>query len=169
MIRVALCVFLAAAALSGCKTAYVWTSGVPSDRRTISVPVFRNESEVTELGSVVTRQVLREFQREGSFRVSSPADAAVEVQGIIRSAVSRYDGGGRHIGNRTFNSRLTLTAEVSVVDRVSGRVLVDNRTYTAEADFLATQDLMTGRRDASGRLAEDLARQIVDDVLAYHW
>ena len=112
------------------------------------MPVFRNESEVTELGSVVTRQVLREFQREGSFRVSSPADAAVEVQGIIRSAVSRYDGGGRHIGNRTFNSRLTLTAE---------------------ADFLATQDLMTGRRDASGRLAEDLARQIVDDVLAYHW
>jgi hypothetical protein len=28
---------------------------------------------------------------------------------------------------------------------------------------------MTSRRDASGRLAEELARQIVDDVLDMKW
>ena len=30
-------------------------------------------------------------------------------------------------------------------------------------------DIVTTRRDAAGRLAEDLARQIVDDVVGYKW
>ena len=49
----------------GCGTSYSWRPAVPEDMRTVSVPSFRNESDVQELGAVVTRQVLREFQREG--------------------------------------------------------------------------------------------------------
>jgi hypothetical protein len=169
MIRFTLGVLLAAAVFSGCKTSYVWTGTVPADRRTVSVPVFRNESDVTELGSVVSRQILREFQREGTFRLSTPDAAAVEVQGIIRQAESRYEGGARQIGNRFNNSRFKMVALVSVVDRVNGKVLIDNRPYTAETVFASSQDLMTGRLNASGRLAEELARQVVDDVLAYPW
>ena len=45
---------------AGCR-AYVWTSSVPEDLRKVAVPTFRNESDVTELGNVVARQVLREF------------------------------------------------------------------------------------------------------------
>lgn len=160
---------LAALALSGCKTAYTWTSPVPDGKRTVCVPTFRNESDITELGPVVARQVLREFQREGTFRLATPESAAVEVQGVIRSAATSYDGGARNIGNRLNDYRFSLQAEVSVIDRIDGKVVVENRIYKAERVFAATQDLMTGRRDASGRLAEELARQIVDDVLAHQW
>ena len=63
-----------------------------------------------------------------------------------------------------------MVAEVSVVDRVNGRVLVDNKKYEASTAFMSGQDEnQTSQRDASGRLAEDLARQIVDDVLAVQW
>lgn len=169
MTRRTVCLLLLAAVLSGCRTSYVWTSAVPAEKRTVSVPVFRNESAETELGSVVSRQILREFQREGTFRLSTPAAAAVEVQGVIRRAESAYEGGARRIGNRFNNYRFRLVADVSVIDRVGGKVLIDNRPYTAETVFASSQDLMTGRRNASGRLAEELARQVVDDVLAYPW
>ena len=39
----------------------------------------------------------------------------------------------------------------------------------AETTFFSDTDIVTARRDASGRLAEDLARQIVDDVAGYKW
>ena len=57
---------LAAFALAGCAS-YRWTSSVPADMRTVSVPTFRNESDLVEFGAVTTRQVLREFQRKGTY------------------------------------------------------------------------------------------------------
>ena len=51
--------------------------------RTVSVPTFRNETDVLELGAVATRQTLREFQREGTFRIASQDDAALEVQAVL--------------------------------------------------------------------------------------
>ena len=77
-----------AAVLAGCQTSYAWRSSVPEDMRSVAVPVFRNASDVTGLGSVVTRQVLREFQREGTFRIASSDDCAVEVVGELKKASS---------------------------------------------------------------------------------
>ena len=44
----------ALALVAGC-TAYTWTSPIPAEMRTVAVPTFRNESNVTEMGNVVTR------------------------------------------------------------------------------------------------------------------
>ena len=85
----AVSVLLSCAVLSGCKTGYQWTSKVPEDLRTISVPTFRNESGVTELGAVATRQLLREFQREGTFKIRHVGDAAVEVRRHNEAALRR--------------------------------------------------------------------------------
>ena len=87
-------------ALCGCGTDYCWRSSVPETVRTVAVPTFRNESNVMELGAVATRQVLREFQREGTFKIRATGDAALEVQGVVRSAhagISAYD---RRAGSR---------------------------------------------------------------------
>ena len=53
--------------------------------------------------------------------------------------------------------------------KLNGKVLVNDRRYTASTTFLVNDDTVTGERDASGRLAEDLARQIVDDALSLKW
>ena len=153
-----------ALALTGCAS-YSWRSAVPEELRAVAVPVFRNASEVTGLGSVVTRQVLRELQREGTFRVTSLDDCTIEVQGEILTASAPTVAYERRTGARLREHRLTARAKVSFVDRKAGRILVDAREYTAETTFLINDDLLTGERDASGRLAEDLARQIVDDLL----
>ena len=147
----------------GCSS-YSWRPSVPETYRTVSVPTFRNESDVTELGSAMTTQVLREFQREGTFKICREGDAALEVQGIVKQAGSASGGYDRRAGLRLASYDFSASVQVSVIDKRNGKVLVDNRTYKATATFTAGQDLATAQRDASGRLAEDLARQVVDDV-----
>ncbi len=159
---------MAVLVLSGCAS-YRWTSAVPENRRTVAVPTFRNESNVTELGSIATRQILREFQREGTFRLARVGDAALEIQGTILSAKADIEAYDRRTGARGREYEMTAQAVVSFVDKLDGRVLVDNRRYFARTTFLVNDDIATGQRDASGRLADDLARQIVDDVLDYKW
>ena len=169
MKKIAAAAVLCALALSGCRTSYSWRSGVPADMRTVAAPTFRNESDITELGSLASQQVLREFQREGTFRIARPDDAAIEIQGVVKNADLSLGGGNRKTGMRLADYRLSVMAEVSVVDRRNGRVLIDNRAYGAEAVFASQMDLSTSMRNAGGRLAEDLARQIVDDVLSVQW
>ncbi len=155
----------AAAVCCGCAN-YSWKPAVPQDMRTVSVPTFRNESGVTGLGSAITTQTLREFQREGTYAIRPVGESAIEVQGIVRESDSRSVAYARKTGERNREHRLHATAIVSFIDKKSGRVLVDNRKYTATASFLAGDDILTGERDAAGRLAEDFARQIVDDALS---
>lgn len=159
---------LLAVLLVGCQS-YSWRPTVPEEMRSVSVPVFRNGTRITELGAKVTTQVLREFQREGTFRLATPEDCAIEIQGELQDDSRQIIGIERVTGTRSNEFRLTVTALVSFIDKRSGKVVVSERRYGAETTFLVNDDLLTGERDASGRLAEDLARQIVDDALMIKW
>lgn len=156
-------------ALGGCAADYRWRSSVPEGARTVAVPTFRNESDVNEIGAVASRQLLREFQREGTFKVRASGKAAIEIQGVVKSVSPGLVAYNRRLGGRVGAYDLSASVEVSVIDRRSRRVLVDSRSYVAKATFTAGQDSTTAIRDASGRLMDDLARQVVDDVLNLKW
>ena len=158
-----------ALAFVGCATDYSWWPSVPEEVRTVSVPTFRNESNVSEFGAVATRQLLREFQREGTFKVRTAGEAAIEVQGTIKSVTPMQAAYNRRVGGRVVAYDLSAAAVISVVDKRIRKVLVDNRKYTATATLTAGQDRTTAIRDASGRLMDDLARQVVDDILNLKW
>lgn len=160
--------FMSVALVTGCAS-YRWAPSVPAEMRTVAVPTFRNDSNVTELGNVVTRQILREFQREGTFRIARVDDAALEIQGSVKSADSAFAGADRTAGRRHSVQNFAVKAVVSVVDHRNGKVLVDNREYEVSVPYGSDGDLMTGQRNASGRVAEELATRIVDDILAQKW
>jgi hypothetical protein len=153
----------------GCASEYSWKSDVPQQMRTVFVPVFRNESEITEFGSLAARQILREFQREGTFSIGMPGSSAIEIQGVIKKSTGSTSDFYHGTGIRLSNIDLSVSAEISVVDKTKGKVIVDNKYYEARTTFIQNDDFHTSRRDASGRLAEDLARQVVDDVLSLKW
>lgn len=152
-------------AVCGCAN-YSWRPSLPESMRTVSVPTFRNESSVTGLGSAITTQTLREFQREGTFKITPVGESAIEIQGVVKDADSHAVAYARKTGERNREYRLHAVAIVSIIDKKSGKVLVDNRKYSATTSFLAGDDILTGERDATGRLAEEFSRQIVDDALA---
>ena len=163
------CLVLGAWCIVGCATDYSWRSSVPEEVRTVSVPTFRNESSVSEFGAVATRQLLREFQREGTFRISTTGDSAIEIQGVVKSVSPALAAYNRRQGGRIAGYDVRATVEISVIDKRNRKVLVDNRRYVASATFTAGQDRTTAVRDASGRLADDLAQKVVDDLLNLKW
>lgn len=156
-------------ALCGCGANYCWRTSVPEDMRTISVPTFRNESNTSELGSIAARQILREVQREGTFKIALADDAALEIQGVVKSATPQVNAYDRRSGMRLTSYDFQAEAEISVIDRRSRKVLIDNRHYTAKTTFTAGQDRTSAMRDASGRLMDDLAQQVVRDLLQLKW
>ena len=153
------------ALLSGC-AGYTWGTNVPEEYRTVAVPVFENLTEVSEMGPTVTQYTLREFQREGSFKVVRTADAAIEVQGVIRSMVREGVAYDRGRGMRASEYRYAILADVTFVDRLRGKVLLERKGLQGETTFLTQSDLLTGQKNAAARIAQDLARQIVNEALA---
>lgn len=158
--------FVSAFLLAGC-AGYRWTSDVPEEYRTVSVPVFENRTQAAELGPVASQYVLRELQREGTFKIRRAGDAAIEIQGSIVKATRGALTFDRSLGTRANSYVYRVTAEVSVIDKKAGKVLLDGRKYTAETTFLSQNDLLTGQRNAAQRIGQDLARQIVDDLTAW--
>lgn len=154
---------------SGCATSYSWKRSVPASMRTVSVPTFANESDLMEIGSLATRQLLREFQREGTFRLVASDDAALEIQGTVKSASTGDKVSSRRTSMRYFAGEMSAAVVVSVIDKRKGKVLINNRTYKPSVTITMGQDTVTAERDASGRLADELARMIVDDVVNLKW
>ncbi len=161
-------VVLSLAALAGCAS-YRWTSSVPEELRTVAVPVFENRTSSAELGPIVSQYVLREFQREGTFAIRRAGDSSLEVQGVIVKASRDPAAFNRGYGSRASEYRYTVTAEVSLINKDTGKVLLNNRRYVAETTFLTRGDLLTTQRDAAARIAQEFARQIVDDVTAFDY
>ncbi len=165
-VRTGLALALAALALSGCAN-YRWTSRVPEEMRTVAVPVFENRTMSAELGVIVSQYVSREFQREGTFSLRRAGASSIEVQGSVVKAERHPVSFDRAYGSRADEYRYLVTVEVSIVNKDVGRVLQAGRPYTGETTFLVQGDLLTAQRNAAQRIAQDLARQIVDDVVSY--
>ena len=166
MKSVLLPVALACATLfSGC-AGYTWGTSVPKEYRKVSVPVFENLTEVSELGPIVTQYTLREFQREGSFAIARPADAAIEVQGVLRIMDREGVAYDRGQGMRASEYRYVVVADISFVDKKNGKILLERKGIKGETTFLTQDDLLTGQKNAAFRIASDIARQIVNDALA---
>lgn len=157
---------LPALLVCGCAN-YRWTSRVPDEIRTVAVPVFQNRTHAAELGPIVTQYTLREFQREGTFAIRRSGDSSIEVQGVITKAERHPLSYDRAFGRRAREYRYFVTAEVSIVNKDAGKVLQNARAYSAETTFSVNDDLLTGQRNAASRIAAELARQIVDDVVSY--
>ena len=155
--------------LCGCASSYSWRPSVPQEMRTVHVPTFRNESDIQELGAIATRQLLREIQREGTFKLRNAGEAAVEIQGVVKSASCAVGAYDRRTELALNDYNYTAIAEVSVVDKRSRKVLADNLKFTASTRFTSDRDLSTSMRNASGRLMDDLSRQIVDSMLSLKW
>ena len=150
---------------TGCST-YRFRSSVPEELRTIAVPVFENASGFPEIDAVVTEYVLREFQREGTFKIKGVHDASLKLLGKLVKSETQALNYDRNYGSRTSEYRYSIVAEITLVERGTGKLLIDGMQIKANTTFLTQGDMLTGLQDAYPRIAKDLSRSIVDAVLA---
>jgi hypothetical protein len=150
--------------LSSCGTYHV-TSGVPEELRTISVPVFENKTGFPEFGAIATQYTLREFQREGTFKIAPLESASFKLLCNL-SMNQRALSFNRSYGSRASEYQYKLIAFVTLVERSTGKLLLDNVKVEATTSFLTNDDMLTGMQSSTPRVAKDLSRAIVDTVLA---
>lgn len=150
--------------LSSCGSYHV-TSGVPEEVRTLSIPVFENKTGFPEFGAIATQYTLREIQREGTFKIAPLESASYKLLCTL-TMDQRALSFNRSFGSRASEYRYKLIASVTLVERSTGKLLLDNVPVEAVTSFLTHDDLLTGMQSATPRVSKDLARAIVDTVLA---
>ena len=150
--------------LSGCGTYHV-TSAVPTELRTISVPVFENKTGFPEFGVIATQYTLREIQREGTLKIAPLESASLKLLCVV-SSERRPISFNRSYGARASEYRYTLVARVTLVERSTGKLLLDNVPISGSTTFLTNDDLLTGMQNSVPRVSKELSRNIIDTVLA---
>ncbi len=150
---------------AGCAN-YRVGSSVPADKRTISVSEFENESGFPEIDSIVTQYTLRELQREGTFKLAKPGEAALKIYGRVTRSHAEGIHYDRNYNARASEYRHTLTVRFSLWDTETGKMLIDDQPVKVNTTFMTRGDMLTGLQDSMPRLAKDAARTIVDTVLA---
>ena len=156
--------FVLATALAGCANYHIGSS-VPPGLRTIAVPTFENASGYPQAEVLATQAVLSEFRRDGTMKIAARENAALEVEGRIVSCKlepMHFDHDRPYLG---VEYRLTLTANVKVYERSTGKVVAHLVKVTGDDIFRTQSDLPSTERDALPRAAARLAKVIVSETL----
>lgn len=141
---------------------------LPPDLRTLSVPVFKNDTDSYGTETALTSAVISEFNARTSYRVmpQSAADAGAVLLGTILK---------ESIAPLTYNATtqqsssylITMVIAVTLKDR-DGQVLYRNDNYVFRQQYQSTTVLPTYLQEdpaAVERLSRDFARQLVADLL----
>ena len=160
-------VVLLASGFRGCYKP-VGRAGLPTHIRTIAVPAFQNQALRYKVETRFTEAVMNEIIRRGKgLRVQSDLEGAdAVIDGTIKG-FSFYgvllDSRGRA---RIFE--VTITAAITVRDRVRDRVLYDNQDYTFRGEFEFTDDprsFFNEEDPAVARLARAFSESLVSTLV----
>jgi outer membrane lipopolysaccharide assembly protein LptE/RlpB len=141
---------------------------IPPDVKTVSVPMFQNETKNYRIEQIITNDVVHELSSRTHYRlVSSPGDDVdATLKGTVLTsevAPSTYDS---QTGRAT-TALVTVTASVKLVDR-HGKVLFENDNYTFRDQYELSADPASFFEEDSmavRRLSADFARTLVSNVL----
>ena len=155
---------------SGFRECYkpVKRSGMPSHIKTIAVPAFQNQALRYRIETRFTDAVMNEVIRRGKgLRVQSESEGAdAVVDGVIKS----FGFGGVLLDTRG-RARIfevTITAAVTVRDRVRNRVLYDNQNFVFRGEFEFTDDPRTFFNEedpAVERMSRTFAESLVSTLV----
>ncbi len=158
-----LAVFLGA----GCSMlGYRVGNSLPPGINVVHVPSFENKTTEPQLELYTTQATISELQREGSLMVGDlgKSDVVLHVDLVdLTLQPLRYEADA---ATTTSEYRLTIRAELRLVERSTDKVLAKN-TVKGETDFSPSGDLSTAKRDALPRASDDLAHQIVKSIVEF--
>ena len=161
------CLMLAlAVVLSGCGYNFRGkTNNLPSDVRTIAIPVFKNHTGETRIESIFTDQTIFQFTRSQLVRVVGEKSA----DAVLRGAITRADVEDvAYTAEETSQKRrITISVKASLTRTRDGKLLwqrnelKQQRTYSVGSSPQATE---TNKAAAVTELAKSLAQTLHDSV-----
>jgi hypothetical protein len=153
---------------SGCAYRLGPANGEVAGAKSVRVDLFRNETYEPRLTQAVGTALRRTLQQDGTYRLSTRGDADIVLSGVI----TRYQRSGISFEPRDVitprDFQITMTAQVTAMERQTGRVLVD-REVRGRTTIRIGADLARVERQTVPTLAEDLARNVTSVLVDGSW
>jgi len=152
---------LAAVLLTGC--GYHMAGGeetVAPGLRTVFVDVFTNRTGEAYAENIFRSAFISRFVQEGRFRLArSRGEADIICRGAVRSL--QASPLSYKATNLSAEDRITVTLEISIEERESGRTIWANGAFTGAGDYPVTTVGVTeiSRKNALTKLASDTAER----------
>lgn len=164
------CVALGAAALGACSadpaSGYSFASSYDTSIRTVSVPIFANETFETGLETELTEAIAKRIQRDTPWKVTTTDASETTLTGTITEAelhtISRERGTGL-VQELTYE----ITVDFAWRDHRTGTMLVERRSFTGVGAFVPSlgsgERVEVGRHEAIEELAHDIVAELRSD------
>lgn len=141
-------------------------SSLPPRIKTMSVPMFKNQTTRYELDVKLTRAVINELVARGKVRIGDdPAAADAVLEGEITSFLASPIGFSGETEADKYN--ITVTARVTLKDRTSAEPLFSNPgfVYQQEYDVPPGSSFEDVQTEALDKIAEKFARSLIVSIL----
>lgn len=133
------------------------------DIKSIAVLNFKNTTFHPRVETLVANSVIKQFQQDGTFRITTPDKADAVLDGVI-SNVSRNPARsvrGNVLATTEFNLNVTVGYTLRGRD---GKPLVGPGSITGGTSFFVGSDVTTDERQALPLAAEELAIRLVSQI-----
>jgi hypothetical protein len=144
------------------------TNGMEARAQSVQVNPFQNQTLEPRLTDYTTHALRKRLQQEGTFELDTKDSGDVVVNGVItgfrRSELSFQPSDVRTVRDYY----LLMTAEVTAVERNSGKVLL-RRQVNGRTSIRVGADLASAERQAIPLLADDLARNAASLLVDGTW
>ncbi len=166
--RLLLPLLLALLGASGCAYRVGPTNGFQAGSRSVQVNPFENRTPEPRLIEAVSFAMRRQLQQDGTFTLDTSNDGDVVVTGAILAYTRQSLSFQSRDVLTPRDYRLTITAQVTARDRVSGKTLLD-RKITGHSDIRIGADLASAERQALPLVAAALARNATALLVDGDW
>ncbi|MES2706481.1 MAG: LptE family protein [Verrucomicrobiota bacterium] len=132
---------------------------------TLAVPTFKNLTLEPRSSVLVTNNVIRLFQTDGTYKIVDSQDADAVLHGTIQKFQRRQLRSARNNTLRTRELELRLFVAYTVNDPVSGSTLSRGNISGSTSVFLDPNFQLSERQaidDASSRVAEELVSRLTE-------
>lgn len=166
MRKISLAVLVACVALAACGYNFRGKqNNLPSDVRTIAIPVFDNQTGELRIERVFTDETLFQFTRSQMLRVTSEVQADVILKGAITKVETEDVSLTR--GSTSLQRRIAITVAAQLVRRNNGDILWENRDLVKSRTFNIVGTIQASeqfKQQAISELAKDLCQTLHDGV-----
>lgn len=130
------------------------------DVHTIAVPTFKNRTLVPRIEVLVTDTVIKQFQQDGTFQITSDdkADATLTGEVSLITRVPARSVRGNVLATTEFALAMTIRYSLTTRD---GKQLAGPADAVGTTSFFVSSDVTTDERQALPLATEDLATRLV--------
>ena len=144
------------------------TNGVAAREKSVQIQPFANQTLEPRLTDAVTSQLRKQLQHDGTYRLATQGEADIIVSGVITNYYRHALSFERSDTLTARDYRLSLTAQVTALDRSSGKIII-NQPVSGYTLIRVGSDLTSSERQALPLLAADLARNVTALLVDGSW